>query len=111
MLCVRVCVYVRACVQTWQDRGFAKDMWLEAVNPQHPAEVCVAQVTQVRGRLLWLRLEGTPVCFCVCARARVYDHRPSSLLFSDRLPCRCCQVAFGMHRRCRVHGCVPSRLV
>lgn len=43
---------------TWQDRGFAKDMWLEAVNLQQPAEVCVAQVTQVRGRLLWLRLEG-----------------------------------------------------
>uniref|UniRef100_A0A672GVH1 Scm like with four mbt domains 2 n=1 Tax=Salarias fasciatus TaxID=181472 RepID=A0A672GVH1_SALFA len=43
---------------TWQSRGFAKDMWLEAVNPHRPAEVCVAQITQVRGRLLWLRLEG-----------------------------------------------------
>ncbi|XP_034382039.1 scm-like with four MBT domains protein 2 isoform X2 [Cyclopterus lumpus] len=43
---------------TWQNRGFAKDMWLEAVNPHRPAEVCVAQITQVRGRLLWLRLEG-----------------------------------------------------
>ncbi|XP_068162761.1 scm-like with four MBT domains protein 2 isoform X2 [Antennarius striatus] len=43
---------------TWQNRGFAKDMWLEAVNPHQPAEVCVAQITQVRGRLLWLRLEG-----------------------------------------------------
>uniref|UniRef100_A0A8C2ZLW4 Scm like with four mbt domains 2 n=1 Tax=Cyclopterus lumpus TaxID=8103 RepID=A0A8C2ZLW4_CYCLU len=40
------------------NRGFAKDMWLEAVNPHRPAEVCVAQITQVRGRLLWLRLEG-----------------------------------------------------
>uniref|UniRef100_A0A8C7SKF5 Scm like with four mbt domains 2 n=1 Tax=Oncorhynchus mykiss TaxID=8022 RepID=A0A8C7SKF5_ONCMY len=44
----------------WQSRGFAKDMWLEAVNPVRPAEVCVAQITQVRGRLLWLRLEGLP---------------------------------------------------
>ncbi|XP_040030180.2 scm-like with four MBT domains protein 2 isoform X2 [Gasterosteus aculeatus] len=43
---------------TWQNRDFAKDMWLEAVNPHRPAEVCVAQITQVRGRLLWLRLEG-----------------------------------------------------
>uniref|UniRef100_A0A8C6KSJ5 Scm like with four mbt domains 2 n=1 Tax=Nothobranchius furzeri TaxID=105023 RepID=A0A8C6KSJ5_NOTFU len=43
---------------TWQSRSFAKDMWLEAVNPQRPAEVCVAQITRVRGRLLWLRLEG-----------------------------------------------------
>uniref|UniRef100_A0A673ZJ67 Scm like with four mbt domains 2 n=1 Tax=Salmo trutta TaxID=8032 RepID=A0A673ZJ67_SALTR len=42
----------------WQSRGFAKDMWLEAVNPVRPTEVCVAQITQVRGRLLWLRLEG-----------------------------------------------------
>ncbi|KAM6985660.1 scm-like with four MBT domains protein 2 [Aplochiton taeniatus] len=42
----------------WQSRSFMKDMWLEAVNPQRPAEVCVAQITQVKGRLLWLRLEG-----------------------------------------------------
>uniref|UniRef100_A0AAZ3QKJ1 SAM domain-containing protein n=1 Tax=Oncorhynchus tshawytscha TaxID=74940 RepID=A0AAZ3QKJ1_ONCTS len=41
-------------------QGFAKDMWLEAVNPVRPTEVCVAQITQVRGRLLWLRLEGLP---------------------------------------------------
>uniref|UniRef100_A0AAZ3PWF0 SAM domain-containing protein n=1 Tax=Oncorhynchus tshawytscha TaxID=74940 RepID=A0AAZ3PWF0_ONCTS len=44
----------------WQSRGFVKDMWLEAVNPVSPTEVCVAQITQVRGRLLWLRLEGLP---------------------------------------------------
>uniref|UniRef100_A0AAZ3PNE7 SAM domain-containing protein n=1 Tax=Oncorhynchus tshawytscha TaxID=74940 RepID=A0AAZ3PNE7_ONCTS len=44
----------------WQSQGFAKDMWLEAVNPVRPTEVCVAQITQVRGRLLWLRLEGLP---------------------------------------------------
>uniref|UniRef100_A0A8C7CII1 Scm like with four mbt domains 2 n=1 Tax=Oncorhynchus kisutch TaxID=8019 RepID=A0A8C7CII1_ONCKI len=53
----------------WQSRGFAKDMWLEAVNPVRPTEVCVAQITQVRGRLLWLRLEGEmclsyPMLFC-----------------------------------------------
>ncbi|KAM7367338.1 hypothetical protein PAMP_015247 [Pampus punctatissimus] len=48
-------------------RGFAKDMWLEAVNPHQPAEVCVAQITQVRGRLLWLRLEGVakPLSECI----------------------------------------------
>ncbi|XP_029018276.1 scm-like with four MBT domains protein 2 isoform X2 [Betta splendens] len=52
--------------EAWQNRGFAKDMWLEAVNPQQPAEVCVAQVTQVRGRLLWLRLEGVPKAASDC---------------------------------------------
>uniref|UniRef100_A0A665UYN7 SAM domain-containing protein n=1 Tax=Echeneis naucrates TaxID=173247 RepID=A0A665UYN7_ECHNA len=48
-------------------RGFAKDMWLEAVNPHRPVEVCVAQITQVRGRLLWLRLEGVakPLSECI----------------------------------------------
>uniref|UniRef100_A0A3B4WC61 Scm like with four mbt domains 2 n=1 Tax=Seriola lalandi dorsalis TaxID=1841481 RepID=A0A3B4WC61_SERLL len=51
----------------WQSRGFAKDMWLEAVNPHRPVEVCVAQITQVRGRLLWLRLEGVakPLSECI----------------------------------------------
>uniref|UniRef100_A0A671LJJ7 Scm-like with four MBT domains protein 2 n=1 Tax=Sinocyclocheilus anshuiensis TaxID=1608454 RepID=A0A671LJJ7_9TELE len=34
------------------------DMWLEAVNPLQPSELCVARITQVKGRLLWLRLEG-----------------------------------------------------
>ncbi|XP_056311487.1 LOW QUALITY PROTEIN: scm-like with four MBT domains protein 2 [Danio aesculapii] len=41
-----------------QSRGFCKDMWLEGVNPLYPAELCVARITQVKGRLLWLRLEG-----------------------------------------------------
>ncbi|KAM9327842.1 scm-like with four MBT domains protein 2 isoform 2-T4 [Pholidichthys leucotaenia] len=52
---------------TWQNRDFAKDMWLEAVNPHRLAEVCVAQITQVRGRLLWLRLEGVakPLSQCI----------------------------------------------
>uniref|UniRef100_A0A3B3Z7Y7 SAM domain-containing protein n=1 Tax=Periophthalmus magnuspinnatus TaxID=409849 RepID=A0A3B3Z7Y7_9GOBI len=52
---------------TWQTRGFAKDMWLEAVNPARPSEVCVAQITQVTGRLLWLRLEGVtkPLSECI----------------------------------------------
>ncbi|XP_029317532.1 scm-like with four MBT domains protein 2 isoform X2 [Cottoperca gobio] len=52
---------------TWQNRGFAKDMWLEAVNPHQREEVCVAQITQVRGRLLWLRLEGVakPLSECI----------------------------------------------
>ncbi|XP_010899619.1 scm-like with four MBT domains protein 2 isoform X3 [Esox lucius] len=50
----------------WESRGFAKDMWLEAVNPIKPAEVCVAQITQVRGRLLWLKLEGLPMPVSEC---------------------------------------------
>uniref|UniRef100_A0A673I8P7 Scm-like with four MBT domains protein 2 n=1 Tax=Sinocyclocheilus rhinocerous TaxID=307959 RepID=A0A673I8P7_9TELE len=41
-----------------QNRSFCKDMWLEAVNPLQPSELCVARITQVKGRLLWLRLEG-----------------------------------------------------
>uniref|UniRef100_A0A8C4YVP0 Scm like with four mbt domains 2 n=1 Tax=Gadus morhua TaxID=8049 RepID=A0A8C4YVP0_GADMO len=40
------------------NRDFSKDTWLEAVNPLVPSEVCVAKVTQVKGRLMWLRLEG-----------------------------------------------------
>ncbi|KAI4802922.1 hypothetical protein KUCAC02_006490 [Chaenocephalus aceratus] len=52
---------------TWKNRSFAKDMWLEAVNPHRREEVCVAQITQVRGRLLWLRLEGVakPLSECI----------------------------------------------
>ncbi|KAK9976096.1 hypothetical protein ABG768_021306 [Culter alburnus] len=41
-----------------QGRGFCKDMWLEAVNPLQPSELCVTRITQVKGRLLWLKLEG-----------------------------------------------------
>ncbi|XP_035191132.1 scm-like with four MBT domains protein 2 [Oxyura jamaicensis] len=39
-------------------RGFAKNMKLEAVNPRNPAEICVASITSVKGRLMWLHLEG-----------------------------------------------------
>ncbi|XP_068132148.1 scm-like with four MBT domains protein 2 isoform X3 [Hyperolius riggenbachi] len=39
-------------------RGFTKNMKLEAVNPNDPSEICVASVTKVKGRLLWLHLEG-----------------------------------------------------
>ncbi|XP_078185460.1 scm-like with four MBT domains protein 2 isoform X5 [Callithrix jacchus] len=44
-------------------RGFTKNMKLEAVNPRNPGELCVASVVSVRGRLMWLHLEGlqTPV--------------------------------------------------
>uniref|UniRef100_A0A8C5UFF5 Scm like with four mbt domains 2 n=1 Tax=Malurus cyaneus samueli TaxID=2593467 RepID=A0A8C5UFF5_9PASS len=40
-------------------RGFTKNMKLEAVNPRNPAEICVASITSVKGRLMWLHLEGT----------------------------------------------------
>lgn len=39
-------------------RSFSKNMKLEAVNPRNPGEVCVATVVNVKGRLLWLHLEG-----------------------------------------------------
>ncbi|NWR71208.1 SMBT2 protein, partial [Centropus unirufus] len=39
-------------------RGFSKNMKLEAVNPRNPAEICVASITSVKGRLMWLHLEG-----------------------------------------------------
>lgn len=70
------------CVQTWQSRGFAKDTWLEAVNPHQPVEVCVAQITQVRGRLLWLRLEGTDVCVVSikCQRTPAVFHSETQML-------------------------------
>ncbi|XP_026882622.1 scm-like with four MBT domains protein 2 isoform X2 [Electrophorus electricus] len=48
-------------------RGFCKDTWLEAVNPLQPSELCVARITQVKGRLLWLRFEGLskPLTECI----------------------------------------------
>ncbi|MGH0135786.1 UNVERIFIED_CONTAM: hypothetical protein FKN15_035174 [Acipenser sinensis] len=39
-------------------RGFSKNMKLEAVNPVNPAEICVATIIKVKGRLMWLHLEG-----------------------------------------------------
>uniref|UniRef100_A0A8C5JVQ1 Scm like with four mbt domains 2 n=1 Tax=Junco hyemalis TaxID=40217 RepID=A0A8C5JVQ1_JUNHY len=42
-----------------RDRGFTKNMKLEAVNPRNPAEICVASITSVKGRLMWLHLEGS----------------------------------------------------
>ncbi|XP_045868340.1 scm-like with four MBT domains protein 2 isoform X2 [Meles meles] len=39
-------------------RGFTKNMKLEAVNPRNPGELCVASVVSVKGRLMWLHLEG-----------------------------------------------------
>ncbi|KAJ8384544.1 hypothetical protein AAFF_G00200770 [Aldrovandia affinis] len=39
-------------------RGFSKCLWLEVVNPLKPSEICVASVRQVRGRLMWLTLQG-----------------------------------------------------
>ncbi|KAG8576881.1 hypothetical protein GDO81_010005 [Engystomops pustulosus] len=43
---------------TSNSRGFTKNMKLEAVNPSNPCEICVASVTKVKGRLLWIQLEG-----------------------------------------------------
>ncbi|XP_061124704.1 scm-like with four MBT domains protein 2 isoform X1 [Syngnathus typhle] len=48
----------------WQTRPFAQDAWLETAHPERPAEICVARITRVRGRLLWLRLEGVPKRCC-----------------------------------------------
>lgn len=45
--------------QTSFSRGFTKNMKLEAVNPRNPGELCVASVVNVKGRLMWLHLEGT----------------------------------------------------
>ena len=45
--------------QTTFSRGFTKNMKLEAVNPRNPGELCVASVVSVKGRLMWLHLEGT----------------------------------------------------
>uniref|UniRef100_A0A8C6GPZ1 SLED domain-containing protein n=1 Tax=Mus spicilegus TaxID=10103 RepID=A0A8C6GPZ1_MUSSI len=46
------------CFKNAFSRGFSKNMKLEAVNPVNPGEVCVATVVSVKGRLLWLHLEG-----------------------------------------------------
>ncbi|XP_044535603.1 scm-like with four MBT domains protein 2 [Gracilinanus agilis] len=39
-------------------RGFTKNMKLEVVNPRNLGELCVASVISVKGRLMWLHLEG-----------------------------------------------------
>ncbi|KAA0721138.1 Scm-like with four MBT domains protein 2 [Triplophysa tibetana] len=51
----------------FHSKGFCKEMWLEAVNPLQRSEICVARITQVKGRLLWLRLEGLtkPIPDCI----------------------------------------------
>ncbi|XP_034366202.1 scm-like with four MBT domains protein 2 isoform X2 [Arvicanthis niloticus] len=46
------------CFKNTFTRSFSKNMKLEAVNPRNPGEVCVATVVNVKGRLLWLHLEG-----------------------------------------------------
>ncbi|KAG2460168.1 SMBT2 protein, partial [Polypterus senegalus] len=43
---------------TSSSRGFSKNMKLEAVNPLSPADICVATISKVKGRLMWLHLEG-----------------------------------------------------
>lgn len=52
-------VSVLSLFQTSFSRGFTKNMKLEAVNPRNPGELCVASVVSVKGRLMWLHLEGT----------------------------------------------------
>ncbi|XP_058046826.1 scm-like with four MBT domains protein 2 isoform X7 [Ahaetulla prasina] len=42
------------------NRAFVKNMILEAVSPQNPAVICVASVTSIKGRLMWLSFEGLP---------------------------------------------------
>lgn len=51
-------VLVPFLLQTSFSRGFTKNMKLEAVNPRNPGELCVASVVSVKGRLMWLHLEG-----------------------------------------------------
>ncbi|XP_078409097.1 scm-like with four MBT domains protein 2 [Cetorhinus maximus] len=41
------------------NRGFTKNMKLEAVNLSNLAEICVASITKVKGRLMWLQLEDS----------------------------------------------------
>ncbi|XP_072922630.1 scm-like with four MBT domains protein 2 isoform X1 [Hemitrygon akajei] len=40
-------------------RGFTKNMKLEAVTLCNLAEICVASITKVKGRLMWLHLEDS----------------------------------------------------
>ncbi|XP_048876775.1 scm-like with four MBT domains protein 2 [Brienomyrus brachyistius] len=47
-----------SCFPEAKPRGFSKGMWLEAVNPLKPSQICVASITRTTGRLLWLRFEG-----------------------------------------------------
>ncbi|KAM9324504.1 scm-like with four MBT domains protein 1 [Gastrophryne carolinensis] len=45
------------------DDCFQKGMKLEAVNPLHPQDICVATVSKVTGAYIWLQLEGVPTPF------------------------------------------------
>ncbi|XP_078728436.1 scm-like with four MBT domains protein 1 [Lampetra fluviatilis] len=49
------------------EHEFQEGMRLEAANPLQPSEICVASVVRVRGRLVWLRLEGlkNPLPDCI----------------------------------------------
>ncbi|XP_060632440.2 scm-like with four MBT domains protein 2 isoform X1 [Anolis sagrei] len=49
------------CFKNVSSRGFTKNMKLEAVNPKNRAEICVASVSAVKGRLMWLHFEGLQV--------------------------------------------------
>lgn len=60
LACCGTCwLSVSSLFQTSFSRGFTKNMKLEAVNPRNPGELCVASVVSVKGRLMWLHLEGT----------------------------------------------------
>lgn len=47
------------CRTTSVARGFTKNMKLEAVTLCNLAEICVASITKVKGRLMWLHLEDS----------------------------------------------------
>ncbi|XP_072003528.1 scm-like with four MBT domains protein 2 isoform X2 [Engystomops pustulosus] len=57
-ICISISPKVITRKKTSNSRGFTKNMKLEAVNPSNPCEICVASVTKVKGRLLWIQLEG-----------------------------------------------------
>ncbi|XP_019753141.1 scm-like with four MBT domains protein 2 isoform X2 [Hippocampus comes] len=89
---------------TWRTRTFAKDTWLEAVHPERPAEICVAQITQVRGRLLWLRLEGAHKQFCeIIADVESMDIFPVGWCEANAYPLNLpFKPAVGKHRKIAV---------
>lgn len=74
------CFSIVSCLfQTSFSRGFTKNMKLEAVNPRNPAEICVASITSVKGRLMWLHLEGKCSKGCLCLSAALTHSLSHSL--------------------------------
>lgn len=54
---VMICNYILFFQKT--ERKFQNGMKLEAVNPFTPSQICVATITKIAGRHIWLHFDGS----------------------------------------------------